>query len=98
MKYITSCSNGKDSLAMVLTLLEKNAPLDHVVFIDTGKEFKSIYKVWEKLSLILGKAGIEHSKITTDKTFDYYFLNMKFIVRMVIQKMDILGVVEEHDG
>lgn len=73
MKYIASCSNGKDSLAMVLTLLEKNAPLDHVVFIDTGKEFKSIYKVWEKLSLILGKAGIEHSKITPDKTFDYYF-------------------------
>ena len=40
MKYIASCSNGKDSLAMVLKKKKKNAPLDHVVFIDTGKEFK----------------------------------------------------------
>lgn len=44
MKYIASCSCGKDSLAMVLMLIEKQYPLDYVLFFDAGKEFKSIYK------------------------------------------------------
>lgn len=32
MKYIASCSFGKDSLAMILTILEHNLPLDEVVY------------------------------------------------------------------
>ena len=36
MKYIASVSFGKDSLAMLLILLEENKPLDEVVFYDTG--------------------------------------------------------------
>ena len=31
MKYIASCSFGKDSLAMVLRLIAENKPLDEVV-------------------------------------------------------------------
>ena len=44
MKYVASCSCGKDSLAMILALIEKAWPLDYVVFFDAGKEFKSIYR------------------------------------------------------
>lgn len=44
MKYIASCSFGKDSLAMILRILEEDKPLDEVIFFDTGMEFKSIYK------------------------------------------------------
>jgi len=36
MKYVASCSCGKDSLAMVLTLIEKKYPLDYVIFVDLG--------------------------------------------------------------
>lgn len=43
MKYIASCSFGKDSLAMVLMLIERGLPLDEVVFYDTGMEFQAIY-------------------------------------------------------
>lgn len=32
MKYIASCSFGKDSVATVLLALEHNEPLDEVVF------------------------------------------------------------------
>lgn len=32
MKYVASCSFGKDSLAMILTILEHNLPLDEVVY------------------------------------------------------------------
>lgn len=73
MKYVASCSCGKDSLAMVLTLIEKKAPLDCVVFFDAGKEFKSIYRVWDKLKVILAENNIEAVTLTPNKTFDYYF-------------------------
>ena len=43
MKYIASCSFGKDSLAMVLLLIEKGYPLDEVIFYDTEMEFQAIY-------------------------------------------------------
>ena len=53
MKYIASCSCGKDSLAMILAILEHKYPLDYVLFFDAGKEFKSIYRNWNKLTALL---------------------------------------------
>lgn len=32
MKYVASCSYGKDSMAMVLLALERNLPLDEVIY------------------------------------------------------------------
>ena len=49
MKYIASCSFGKDSLAMVLMLIERGLQLDEVVFYDTGMEFQAIYNVRDRL-------------------------------------------------
>lgn len=49
MRYIAMCSCGKDSLAMVLKLIETNTPLTEVLFYDTGMEFDAIYKNWNKL-------------------------------------------------
>ena len=45
MQYIVSCSFGKDSLAMLLKLIELHKPIDDVVFFDTGMEFNAIYHV-----------------------------------------------------
>ena len=73
MKYIASCSCGKDSLAMVLTLIEKKYPLDCVLFVDLGKEFQSIYDTWEKLTKILDNNGIMYKRLTLLHSFDYYF-------------------------
>lgn len=47
-KYIASVSFGKDSLAMLLLILEKNKPLDEVIFYDTGMEFQAIYNIRDK--------------------------------------------------
>lgn len=49
MKYVASCSFGKDSLAMVLRLIEEKKPLDYVVFYDTGMEFQAIYNIRDRL-------------------------------------------------
>ena len=71
MKYVASCSCGKDSLAMVLTLIEKKAQLGCVVFFDAGKEFNSIYRNWEKLKIILAENNIKAVTLTANKTFEY---------------------------
>lgn len=45
MKYIASVSWGKDSLAMLIRLINEQRPLDEVVFYDTGMEFNAIYEI-----------------------------------------------------
>ena len=53
MKYIASVSFGKDSLAMVIMLIQKNYPLDWIIFYDTGMEFKAIYRMKRKFQIWL---------------------------------------------
>ena len=48
MKYIASWSGGYDSSAMVVLILEKNLPLDYIVFADTLAEFDEMYEYIEK--------------------------------------------------
>ena len=49
MEYVTNLSCGKDSLAMVLRLLEEKKPLTKCVMFDTGMEYKAIYNNLEKI-------------------------------------------------
>lgn len=71
MKYIASCSFGKDSLAMVLLLIEKEYPLDEVIFYDTEMEFQAIYHNRDKLSKILQKKGIKFTVLKDIMPFTY---------------------------
>lgn len=71
MKYIASVSFGKDSLAMLLKLLEKNEPLDEVVFYDTGFEFQCIYKLRDKIKPILEQKGIKYIELKPKEPFEY---------------------------
>ena len=71
VKYIASCSFGKDSLAMVLLLLEKKYPLDEVIFFDTGMEFQAIYNNRDKLSDILFRNNIKFSVLNDKHSFEY---------------------------
>lgn len=73
MKYIASLSGGKDSTAMVLNLLEKNYPLDEIIYCDTGKEFPQMYEHLEKLKkYIKDNYNKEIITLKADKSFDYY--------------------------
>ena len=74
MYYIASCSFGKDSLAMVLRLIEENRPLDEVVFYDTGMEFQSIYNVRDRLLQLLAENGIKYTELKPDRPFIYDML------------------------
>lgn len=69
VKYIASVSFGKDSLAMLLMLIEKKYPLDYVVFYDTGVEFDSIYSVRDSVREKLGGLGIEYVELHPREPF-----------------------------
>lgn len=71
MKYIASVSFGKDSLAMLLLLIERQYPLDEVVFYDTGKEFQAIYNLRDKIKPLLSSKGIKYVELTAEPSFDY---------------------------
>lgn len=72
--HIASCSFGKDSLAMILRLIDENKPLDEVVFYDTGMEFEAIYKVRDKVLPLLAEKGIKYTELKPDRPFIYDML------------------------
>ena len=53
LRHIASVSFGKDSLAMLLLLLEKEMPLDEVIFYNSGVEFQAIYDIRDRVRPIL---------------------------------------------
>ena len=54
MLNVVQFSGGKDSTAMLLMMLEKNMPIDDIIFCDTGKEFPQIYEHIEKMNKYIG--------------------------------------------
>ncbi len=48
-RFVASVSWGKDSLYMLLRLLEEGAPLNEVAFFDTGMEFQAIYDTRDRV-------------------------------------------------
>lgn len=69
--FIASCSFGKDSLAMVLKLIEEKKPLDIVVFYDTGMEFKAIYDIRDRLVPILKQHNVKYIELHPENSFEY---------------------------
>ena len=49
MKHIVSLSGGKDSTAMLLKMIERDMPIDEIIFVDTTKEFPVMYEHLERL-------------------------------------------------
>ena len=79
MVYIASFSGGKDSVAMVLKLIEENKPLDRIAFIDTGLEFgeqNNMIRICERRFKEL-KPDIIFDRIKPEKTFEEYFYTVK---------------------
>lgn len=81
MKYIASCSFGKDSLAMVLKILELRMPLDEVVYFNIGEEFEPIERNKEKLKPILEAEGIKFTELKPKTSFMFNMLEREVIKR-----------------
>lgn len=70
-RSVASVSFGKDSLAMVLYILENGLPLDEVIFYDTGMEFDAIYRNRDKLAAILEQREIKYTELHPENPFLY---------------------------
>jgi len=66
-KHIVSFSGGKDSTAMLLMMLEKDWPMDDIIFVDTTKEFPSMYDHIKRVENYIGR---EITKV--EIAFDYW--------------------------
>lgn len=71
MKYIAPVSWGKDSLAMLIRLINESRPLDEVVFYDTGMEFNAIYEIRDKIVPILKANSIKYTELKPNQSFEY---------------------------
>lgn len=74
MRYIANVSFGKDSLAMLLMLIEKEEPLDEVIFYDTGMEFNAIYDTRDKVIPLLKNKKIMFTELKPERPFLYDML------------------------
>lgn len=86
--YIASVSFGKDSVAMLLMLIEKGYPLTEVMFYDTGMEFNAIYTVKGQVEKILEKHTIPLTVLKPERPFMYDMLEKPVHSK---QKGDHLG-------
>lgn len=80
MKYIASCSGGKDSLAMVLKLIELEYPLDEVISYVTDAEFRAVVNVIDRLKKVCEQKGIKYTILKPDKTF-YHMMTEKPVMK-----------------
>lgn len=71
MRHIASVSWGKDSLCMLLQLIERKYPIDEVVFFDTGMEFKAIYETRDRVLPLLHERGIKYTELKPKCDFCY---------------------------
>jgi len=72
--YIASVSWGKDSLYMLLRLIEEGAPLNEVAFYDTGMEFQAIYDTRDKVLPMLAERNIKYTEFSRNRPFLYDML------------------------
>ena len=98
MKYIASCSFGKDSLAMVLRLLEESKPLDEVIFFDTGMEFESIYHNRNRIKELLFQKHIRFTELHSQNTFLFDMLESKLwkifiLIFIAILLLNVWGLI-----
>ena len=78
-KYIASVSFGKDSLAMLLMILEQSLPLDEVIFYDTGVEFQAIYDTRDRILPILVEHGVSFTELQPARPFVFDMLEKPVI-------------------
>lgn len=71
LRYIASVSFGKDSLAMLLKLIETRKPLDEVIFYNTGMEFECIYHIRDKVVELLKQHNIKYTELCPNEPFLY---------------------------
>ena len=68
---VISFSGGKDSTAMLLLMIEKKIPVDHILFFDTGWDFPEMHEHIHRIEKYIGKSV---TKLSSEKSFEFHML------------------------
>lgn len=69
MQYVASLSGGKDSLAMVLRIIDEGMPLDKVINFDEGMNFEAVSHAVDKAESIIRSYGAELVRLRPKENF-----------------------------
>lgn len=84
MKYIASCSFGKDSIATILLAIEHNEPLDYALFSEvifdhkrniSGEIPEHIEWIYNTAIPTLERLGVPTKVVKSEKDYMYFFSN-----------------------
>lgn len=91
--HAVSLSGGKDSTAMLLLMIERNMPIDMVLYADTGMEFPEMYDHIAKLDAYLyEQRGIHITVLRHPKGFEYLMFDEPKVKPRSIENRIRLGV------
>ena len=74
MKYVLSCSFGRDSLAMLLKVLELGYPLDGVLYVELGPEFECVKENARRMAKILEEKNVPFRILEPEIPFETMML------------------------
>lgn len=69
--HVVFFSGGKDSTAMLLMMVERQMPIDLILFCDTGLEFPALYEHIDKVEKFIGRPI---TRVRAKHDYEYYFL------------------------
>ena len=96
--FVCSCSFGKDSLAMLLRLLESGMPVDIILFNETGLDFPEMEEHIRKVEEYIKKyTDIGITRLKPEHPFEYYFYDVLIHHRKKTKFNERLGT-ESHNG
>ena len=96
--FVCSCSFGKDSLAMLLRLLESGMPVDIILFNETGLDFPEMEEHIRKVEEYIKKyTDIGITRLKPEHPFEYYLYDVLIHHRKKTKFNERLGT-ESHNG
>ena len=96
--FVCSCSFGKDSLAMLLRLLESGMPVDIILFNETGLDFPEMEEHIRKVEEYIKKyTDIGITRLKPEHPFEYYFFDVPIHHRKKTKFNERLGT-DSHNG
>lgn len=96
---VAAISGGKDSTAMLLLMLERDMPIDAVVYADTGMDFPEMGAHIEKLDeLLCRERGIHINTVRHPRGFEWIMFEQPKVKPYCIEKRRERGIPVYGNG
>ena len=94
-----SISGGKDSTAMLLLMLERDMPIDTVIYADTGMEFPEIAAHMQKLDdLLFRERGLHITTLRHPHGFEWMMFEEPKVRKSCLESRKRLGIPAFGNG